>query len=71
MFLKKLYGVTGAYIGTQRICTMADRGLQDIQGVCTGADRGCPGDDGENTGGDWGRRGIFIRTGVFRTSSEN
>lgn len=37
----------------------------------TGDYRRCTGDDGEHTGGDWGRRGIFIRTGVFRISSEN
>lgn len=62
--------MTGAYNGTQGICTIADRGLQEIYRVCVQGLTG-PGDDGENTGGDWGRRGIFIRTGVFRTSSEN
>lgn len=36
-------GVTGVNSGTEGMCTVAERGLQCVQGVCTGADRGCTG----------------------------
>lgn len=54
--------VTGAYNGTQRMCTWADMGLQGVQWLCTGDDR-------KNTGCDRERHGIFIRTEVFKASS--
>lgn len=44
------------------MCTVADRGLQGVEGLFTGDDRECTGDDRE-------RQGILLRTGVFRTSS--
>lgn len=54
--------MTGAYSGTQGMCTAANRGSQGVQGLCSGADMVC-------RGGDSGRHGIFIRTGVFTASS--
>lgn len=55
------HGVTGADSGAHGMCTVADRGLQGVQGMT--------GDDRESTWSDRERQGIFIRTRVFKASS--
>lgn len=58
-----VHGVTGAYIGTQGMCTLADRGSQGVLGLCTGADRGCTGTDMESRGDHRDDRGFSYEQG--------